>query len=89
MASFSFANFPQSPVVYPTVGGPPLLPPRFEWTPERFTWQEHGHWYHYVLVRGGPPQPLGRDMDKVELVATEGPYRLYRNKQAATAPVAP
>jgi hypothetical protein len=89
MASFSFANFPQSPVVYPTVGGPPLLPPRFEWTPERFTWQEHGQWYNYVLVRGGPAQPLGRDMDKVELVATEGPYRLYRNKQATTAAVLP
>lgn len=88
MASFSFADFPQSPVVYPTVGGPPVLPQRFEWTPERFTWQEHGHWYDYVLVRGGPPRPLGADMNKVELVAELPPYRLYRAKPAG-APTLP
>lgn len=84
-ASFSFADFPQSPVLYPSVGGPPKFPARFEWTPERFTWAEHGHWFDYVLVRGGG-DPLGGDRDKVELVAEMPPYRLYRAKGQAAAP---
>ena len=79
MASFSFANFPQSPVLYPDVGGPPVFPARFEWTPERFTWIEHGHWYDYVLVRGGG-EPFGADRHKVALVAELGPYRLFANR---------
>lgn len=79
MASFSFANFPQSPVLYPDVGGPPQFPPRFEWTPERFTWAQHGHWYDYVLVRGGG-DPFGSDADKVVKIAEAGPYRLFANR---------
>lgn len=80
MASFSFADFPQSPVLYPDVGGPPKFPARFEWTPERFTWDEFGHWFDYILVRG-PGQPLGRDLDKVDLVTEQGPYRLYKARK--------
>lgn len=84
-ASFSFADFPQSPVLYPSVDGPPKFPARFEWTPERFTWAEHGYWFDYVLVRGGG-DPLARDADKVELVAEMPPYRLYRNKALVQSP---
>lgn len=80
MATFSFANFPQSPVLYPTVGGPPTLPPRWEWTPDRFQWQGLGDWYDWFLVRGGPPNPLQDAGDRVELVHQQGPYRLYRRK---------
>jgi hypothetical protein len=84
MASFSFANFPQSPVLYPDVGGPPTFPPRFEWTPERFDWREHGSYFDYFLIRGGG-QPLAGHLHEVELVVQDGPYRLYR-KKAAVAP---
>jgi hypothetical protein len=72
-------------VLYPSVDGPPKFPARFEWTPERFTWAEHGYWFDYVLVRGGG-DPLARDADKVELVAEMPPYRLYRNKALVQSP---
>ncbi len=79
MASFSFANFPQSPVLYPDVGGPPTFPARFEWTPERFTWAEYGNYFDYFLIRGNG-EPFGRDRNKVELVTEQGPYRLFKKK---------
>ncbi len=82
MASFSFANFPQSPVLYPDVGGPPTFPARFEWTPERFTWAEYGKYFDYFLIRG-TGDPFGRDRDKVELVTEQGPYRLFKKKPGA------
>lgn len=85
MASFSFANFPQSPVVYPDVGGPPTFPPRFEWTPERFDWREHGSYFDYFLIRGGG-QPLAGHLHEVELVVQDGPYRLYRKKPWPSPP---
>lgn len=82
MASFSFANFPQSPVIYPDVGGPPTFPARFEWTPERFAWAEYGSYYDYFLLRGAG-EPFGADRDKVDLVAELGPYRLFKKKLPA------
>jgi len=78
MASFSFVNFPQSPVLYPTIDGPPHLPMRFEWTPHRFTVRDHGWWYDYVLVRGDG-QPLRGQTDRFKLVIQKNPYRLYKN----------
>lgn len=81
MASFSFANFPQSPVVYPTEGGPPTLPARFEWTPERFSWAEYGNWYDYFLLRDENGRNVfGADRDQVELVARQGVWSLYKKR---------
>jgi len=86
MATFSFANFPQSPVVYPTEGGPPTLPARWEWTPEKFRFQEHGLWYDYFLIRDGGPldprDPFASDRDAVELVVRDGQWALYKRKAA-------
>ena len=81
VANFSFANFPQSPVLFPDEGGPPKVPPRFEWTPELFTMADHGYWYDYVLVRDADPlrRPFGAAADRVQLVAHDGPWALYRN----------
>ncbi len=84
MATFSFANFPQSPILYPSVGGPPTLPARWEWTPERFDWNVMGRWYDYVLIRSGRDragQVFSRQRDEVELVTHKGNWWLYRNKQ--------
>ncbi|MSP91097.1 MAG: hypothetical protein EXR79_04725 [Myxococcales bacterium] len=78
MASFSFANYPQSPIVYPDLDGPPPFPPRFEWTPEAFNWHDHGWWYDYVLVRGADDAVEG-DRAHFERIADMPPYRLYRN----------
>ncbi len=81
MANFSFANFPQSPVLFPDEGGPPKVPPRFEWTPEVFTMADQGFWYDYFLIRdaNAARNPFGADRDKVELVVRDGPWALYRN----------
>ncbi len=81
MANFSFANFPQSPVLFPDEGGPPKVPPRFEWTPEVFTMAEQGYWYDYFLIRDANENrnPFGAERSKVELVVRKGPWALYRN----------
>lgn len=90
MATFSFANFPQSPVVYPTEGGPPTLPARWEWTPEKFRFAEHGLYYDYFLIRDGGPQdardPFASDRDAVELVVRNGQWALYKRKAAFARP---
>ena len=90
MATFSFANFPQSPVVYPTEGGPPTLPARWEWTPEKFRFKEHGLWYDYFLIRDGGPldprDPFAGDRDAVELVVRNGQWALYKRKAAFARP---
>ena len=59
MASFSFAELPQSPLRYRPENAPPPKPPRWEWEPWRFRNQEDGPYYDYVLVRGSvhPFQP--------------------------------
>ena len=83
MANFSFANFPQSPVLFPDQDGPPNVPPRFEWTPEVFTMAEQGYWYDYYLIRDANPNrnPFGLERSKVELIVRKGPWALYRNLQ--------
>ena len=82
MANFSFANFPQSPVLFPEQDGPPKVPPRFEWTPEVFTMKDQGYWYDYFLVRdaSGNRRPFGADQARVELVDKRGPWALYKRK---------
>lgn len=51
---FTFAEFPQSPFRFKAETRPPVVPPRWEWTPERVDPDRHLTWYKYVLVRGGP-----------------------------------
>lgn len=59
VASFSFAELPQSPLRYRPENAPPPHPPRWEWEPWRFRNQSDGAYYDYVLVRGSihPFQP--------------------------------
>jgi hypothetical protein len=51
---FTFAEFPQSPFRFRADSRPPVVPPRWEWTPERVDPDRDLTWYRYVLVRGGP-----------------------------------
>ncbi|HEY6880166.1 MAG TPA: hypothetical protein VI299_19210 [Polyangiales bacterium] len=51
---FTFAEFPQSPFRFRLEARPPVVPPRWEWTPERVDPDRDLTWYRYVLVRGGP-----------------------------------
>lgn len=51
---FTFAEFPQSPFRFKEQSRPPIVPPRWEWTPERVDPDRDLTWYRYVLVRGGP-----------------------------------
>jgi hypothetical protein len=51
---FTFAEFPQSPFRFKADSRPPVVPPRWEWTPERVDPDRDLSWYRYVLVRGGP-----------------------------------
>jgi hypothetical protein len=51
---FTFAEFPQSPFRFRPDARPPVVPPRWEWTPERVDPDRDLTWYRYVLVRGGP-----------------------------------
>ena len=63
MADFSFANFAQSPVRFHERTGPPKLPVRWEWTPERLRYPDSpagvAGYYDYYLVRAqGWPRKL-------------------------------
>lgn len=84
MADFSFANFPQSPVVF-VPPGPPQLPERFEKHPERFTMHAHGQYYDWFLLRDfGPqiPMPFVADAGaQVHLIGRDGLWSLWRRTQ--------
>ena len=84
VASFSFVDFPQSPIRYREESAPPRLPNRFEWTPERFRFSVHGAYYDYFLVRDAPQnakrRPFKGHQDAVELVSRQGRWALYRKR---------
>ncbi len=86
VATFSFVDFPQSPVRYDPERGPPRLPNRFEWTPEKFDLAKHGDYYDYFLIRDGgrrkARKPFGRRAGEVELVHRDGRWALYKRKAA-------
>ncbi|GAC1341203.1 MAG: hypothetical protein NVS2B9_04920 [Myxococcales bacterium] len=52
MASFSFAELPQSPLRYRPEAAPPPKPEGWEWHPEAYRSAVDGPYYDYVLVRG-------------------------------------
>ncbi len=85
MADFSFANFPQSPVVF-VPPGPPQLPERFEKHPERLDMQTHGQYYDWFLMRDfGPDHPMPFAVNagpRVRLVARDGLWTLWRRVQS-------
>jgi hypothetical protein len=54
VASFSFAELPQSPLRYRPENAPPRKPPHWEWEPWTFRNESDGVYYDYVLVHGTP-----------------------------------
>ncbi|HYV66010.1 MAG TPA: hypothetical protein VE964_07185 [Myxococcales bacterium] len=78
MASFSFAELPQSPLRYRADAAPPRKPARWEWEPWRFRNEVDGLYYDYVLVRG-PPEAFARPMagPQWHVLARSGPWTLY------------
>jgi hypothetical protein len=77
VASFSFAELPQSPLKYRAGNAPPPMPARWEWEPWRFKNELHGDYYDYVLLRGAvhPFQPSKGPT--WYLRAQAGPWTLY------------
>ena len=51
---FTFADFPHSPFRFLEESRPPIVPPRWEWTPWAAVPNPALNWYDFVLVRGGP-----------------------------------
>lgn len=47
-----------------------------------FSWQEHGAYYDYVLVRGAPPEVYLKLAQFCDLVVKSGPWGLFKNKMA-------
>jgi len=78
VASFSFAELPQSPLRYRPEIAPPRKPPHWEWEPWRFRNDVDGFYYDYILVRGftdpfarAGPGPTWR------ILSRSGPWTLY------------
>ena len=78
VASFSFAELPQSPVRYRPENAPPQHPAGWEWHANLFRNDVDGFYYDYVLVHGyvdpfarRPPGPVWR------LLARDGSWALY------------
>jgi hypothetical protein len=78
VASFSFAELPQSPLRYRPENAPPPHPAGWEWHANTFRNDVDGYYYDYVLVHGfvdpfARPQPGPR----WTLRAREGRWALY------------
>lgn len=84
VVNFSFANFAQSPVKFNASGAPPILPLRWEWTPEKFRFKEHGQYYDYFLIRDNGEKKASdifrESEDMVNLVARRGNWALFEKK---------
>ncbi len=82
VASFSFAELPQSPLRYRPETAPPPHPAGWEWHAYSFRNDVDGLYYDYVLVHGiidpfARPQPGPR----WTLRAREGRWALYEKQQ--------
>jgi hypothetical protein len=81
VASFSFAELPQSPLRYRPENAPPAHPAGWEWHPSTFRNDVDGVYYDYVLVHGlvdpfARPQPGPR----WRLLAREGRWAMYEKE---------
>lgn len=76
---FSFADFPQSPIVFKPEARPPHVPPRWEWLPQKVDPRRDLGWYDYVLTRGGPGS-IGRS-PSWEPIFQRPPWRVFRRRQ--------
>jgi len=48
---------------------------------EKFSWERHGAYYDYLLVRHAPPEVCRALSANCRLVAESGPWKLFGNKQ--------
>ena len=78
VATFSFADFPQSPFRYREDGArPPRLPPRWEWTGELQVADPELSYYDYVLARRGVTDEAARHPDRYALRYEGREWNLY------------
>jgi hypothetical protein len=82
VASFSFAELPQSPLRYRPESAPPPHPPGWEWHATTFRNDVDGYYYDYSLVHG-MVDPFARQSPgpSWRLVAREGRWALYEKQQ--------
>jgi hypothetical protein len=82
IADFSFAEFFPNRFRYKPGMDPPL-PYNVEWFPQQFDWSAHGgDRYDYFLVRGHTLDPFRGATTRIELVARNGPWAVYRQSAA-------
>jgi hypothetical protein len=78
VATFSFADFPQSPFRYREDGPrPPRLPPRWEWTGEFRVADPDLSYYDYVLARRGITDEAARYPNRYALRYEGHAWNLY------------
>ena len=82
VASFSFAELPQSPLRYRAESAPPPHPPGWEWHATTFRNDVDGYYYDYVLVHG-MVDPFARQSPgpSWHLMAREGRWALYEKQE--------
>ena len=81
VASFSFAELPQSPLRYRPGMGPPPKPPGWEWHTLEYSNSREGPYYDYVLVRATTdPFPVipNDDGPHWKLIVHQGRWSLYQ-----------
>ncbi len=87
VATFSFADFPQSPFRYREGPmRPPRLPPRWEWTTELHVADPQLNYYDYVLARRGVFDAAGQLPDRYELRFEGRDWNLYARRGNGTLP---
>ena len=80
VATFSFADFPQSPFRFRDDGPrPPRLRPRWEWEADLDAADPEHRYYDYVLCRRGHEQPA-RDPDRYERIFDGRDWVLFRRR---------
>jgi hypothetical protein len=87
VATFSFADFPQSPFRYREGPmRPPRLPPRWEWTTELRVADPDLNYYDYILARRGVFDAAGMLPDRYELRFEGRDWNLYARRGSGTLP---
>ena len=78
VATFSFADFPQSPFRYREgLARPPRLPPRWEWTASLDVADPDRRYYDYVLVRRGVTDAPAAEPIRYRLAFSGRDWLLY------------
>jgi hypothetical protein len=85
VATFSFADFPQSPFRYREgAARPPRLPPRWEWTASLDVADPDRRYYDYVLVRRGVTDVPSTDALRYRLAFPGRDWLLYERMREVT-----